>query len=207
MNRLTASAALAAAVLLAGAGCSAEAEPGTDAGFPPVTETAPPVEVSPPPMGHGEYEFTDVTGAGLGVLTLPSEADPEIEELRAAVGADPVTYLTAEVDNRQGVDSMNMYQVAVYTPEGEELVFNGADAYLDETRDLIPADADGLAADVDLYNQFIEVSNKHRDSASVGEKKRFVLVGQFPELPEEISRVAVYPNGGFDEVDAFPAAG
>jgi hypothetical protein len=39
---------LAAAVLLAAAGCSAQAEPGTDAGFPPVTETAAPPAVAEP---------------------------------------------------------------------------------------------------------------------------------------------------------------
>lgn len=125
---------------------------------------------------------------------MPGTPDPEIEGLRALVGAEPTTYLTVSVDNRNGTVGVNMYGVSIFTPEGKELKYVNADEYIDSLR---PSDAPA-----EVYNQFIEAGNRHMEMAKPKAVKDFVLVG--PEVPKEFTAVTVYPTGMSDPVDATP---
>jgi hypothetical protein len=149
-------------------------------------------------MGPGEYEFTVPTG-GKGTLTIPAEPLEEIESLRTLVQGEPVTYITGTVDNRDGSEAVNMYGVSIFTPEGEELEYKGADSYADELRNLLPDNAPS-----ETHNRFIDTSNKHQIFVKPLAKGDFVLVG--PSVPQEITGITVYPTGGFDPVQATPVS-
>lgn len=157
------------------------------------TETASP---TPTIMKPGSFTFENATGAK-GTLTVPAKPVAEIEKLRAlAPGAPKVTYLTVHVDNRQGTEAVNMYGVSIFTPAGEELKYTNADQYIDTIR---PGDAPA-----EIYNQFIEASNKHMEMANPKGVKDFVLTG--PAVPAEITGITVYSTGISDPVEAVPAS-
>ncbi|WP_247041956.1 hypothetical protein [Arthrobacter rhizosphaerae] len=178
-------------VMLA-AGCSAPAaQPPAQTSEAPTSETTP----TPVVMAPGKYTFENATGA-TGTLDIPGQPDPEIEKLRELAGAAPTTYLTVHVDNRKGTVGVNMYAVSIFTPEGKELKYVNADTYIDELR---PDDAPA-----EVYNQFIELGNKHMEMAKPKAVKDFVLVG--PTVPDVIAGITVYPTGMSGEVDALPAS-
>ena len=148
---------------------------------------------TPVTMKQGTYTFETVDGA-TGTIEIPGKPDPEVEALRKLVKAPAVTYLTAKVDNRKGTEYVNMYQVSIYTPAGEELTYTGADEYIN---DITPSDAPS-----ETYNKFIHLGNKLNDGADPLQVKEFVLTG--PALPAEFSGVSMYPTGGYNPVNALP---
>lgn len=173
----------------------------------PASSPAPPTETtaeytapeSTPPapvvMGPGEYTWENATGAK-GTMTIPGKPDPEIEKLRTLAKGKPTTYITVKVDNRQGTTGVNMYGISIFTPEGDELQYKNADVYIDSLR---PSDAPA-----EVYNQFIEASNKHGAMAKPKAVKEFVMTG--PALPKSFTAVTVYPTGISGPVDASPAS-
>lgn len=187
MKKLFASAAVA--LLLTGCASSPAAQ------SEPATETTPTASAKPTPevLTPGAFTFTNATGA-TGSLEVPGAPDPEIEGLRTLAGAEPTTYLTVSVDNRNGTVGVNMYGVSIFTPEGEELQYVNADEYIDSIR---PSDSPA-----EVYNQFIEAGNRHMEMAKPKAAKDFVLVG--PEVPAEFTAITVYPTGMSDPVDAAP---
>src|SRR5699024_5684124 len=50
-----------------------------------------------------------------GDFVIATEVNPvaELEEYRERAGGEPVTYMSVDVDNREGTENINMYQVAV----------------------------------------------------------------------------------------------
>lgn len=180
----------AAALILTGCSAPAASQPAQQAAAPTGTPTPTATVLEP-----GKFAFTNATGA-TGTLEVPGTPDPEIEGLRALVGAEPTTYLTVSVDNRNGTVGVNMYGVSIFTPEGKELKYTGADTYIDSLR---PSDAPA-----EVYNQFIEAGNRHLEMAKPKAVKDFVLVG--PEVPAEFTAITVYPTGMSDPVDATPSS-
>ncbi|NKX56283.1 hypothetical protein [Arthrobacter mobilis] len=150
----------------------------------------------PAAFGPGEYYF-EYKGA-TGRITLPSKPDAEIEEIRDMAGAGPVTYATVKVDNRKGTEHINMYEISVYSPEGEKFTFSGAASALDNW------EIDSEVVGTDAYNRKVDVYNKHIEGADPLQVQDFVMVGQFAELPKEFTGMNVMPTGGFDSVLAVP---
>lgn len=183
-------------LLLTGCGGSADA-PSTQ----PVNDNPSGVDSQPPPtkriMGPGKYTFTSKEG-GKGVLQVPAPPDPQVEELRMLAGGEPVTYITAAIDNRDGTESINMYRINIYTPEGQEMRYVSVLAYIDEIQPRLPTDAPAAT-----YNKFVDYYNAHLDGAAPLQVKDFVMVG--PQVPDEITGITVYPTGGFNPVQAEPA--
>ena len=173
----------------------------------------------PPPMPAGEYEAYAEAGGHI-VMQIPASTNDEpiaeIEEYREATGAEPVTYLIADVDNRDGTDSINMWKVEVFDEEGNSYEFNGVSEYVsdigpeadwaseDESYTLI----DGTEISKDEYFTLNSIStdlhNEHLHGASAAERKTMILVYEGTDLPDEYTRVAVFPNGATEEVDAYP---
>lgn len=179
----------AAALILTGCSAPAASQP---AAQHVETLTATPTP-TPTVLEPGKFTFTNATGA-MGTLEVPGTPDLEIEGLRALAGGEPTTYLTVSVDNRNGTVGVNMYGVSIFTPEGKELKYTGADTYLNSLR---PSNAPAK-----VYNQFIEAGNRHMEMAKPNAVKNFVLVG--PEVPAEFTAITVYPTGMSDPVDATP---
>lgn len=143
----------------------------------------------------GKYEFTYLEGA-TGEFTFEGKADPEIEALRKTVNAAPVHYMNVKVDNRQGTDHAPVYQVVGYDPDGKKYVYTGISEILDEWQDEVSDD------NTDLYNRFVDSSNKYLDSIDRSEVGYQVLAFK-GDLPEGFTRVEVQPSGMGDGVDAY----
>ncbi|UNX55408.1 hypothetical protein MF406_03835 [Georgenia sp. TF02-10] len=152
--------------------------------------------------GPGLYEF-EYMGA-TGTIEIPAEAThpavAEFEEYRQTVGGAPVTYLVAEIDNTNGTDDINMYEVDIVTEEGEQLTTYGVGDAIDVWGDLVDTNTD---EGVDLYNRGVDLSNAQLDSLLPGAKGTQVLILDAPL--DSVSRVFVYPAGGVDRVEATKA--
>lgn len=148
------------------------------------------------PMQAGEFETYTEHG---GHITLQLPASPnsddvaDIEQYRQDVNANtPVTYLTADVDNRDGTDSIGMWKVKAFDEQGQEYEFVGVTEYLDST------DESYGSHGIDLYND-------HLHGVEAAGRDTLVLIHEGDDLPDEFTRVAVWPNGALEEVDAYPA--
>lgn len=196
MTRLSAALSILAITALTACSSSAPVQDGPTAGAASASEVAATPEQTTQTYSPGTFTFT-TSGGGTGVLEVPAPAVSEIEELRQLVGGEPVEYITAAVDNRKGSDSINMYQVQMFDPQGRQYTYTGVDSYLDELRDKLPEDAPS-----ETYNRFVDLSNAHLDDAAPLEVKNFVLVGE--PVPTEITGITVYATGVFDPVSATP---
>jgi hypothetical protein len=184
---------LLAVLLLAACGDGGADEMAQDEAAPDAEDESPEVADA---MGPGTFIFESM--GAVGELEIPAEPDEEIEELRELAGDDTVVdYIRADVDNREGEESVNMYRVNLYTPEGEELEYVGVSEYVG---DITPTGEDVPAEE---YNRYVDAYNEHLGQAAQHERREFLLIG--PEVPEEIRSVQVYPHGGFEVVHAEPA--
>lgn len=142
--------------------------------------------------------FYGASEAG-GDFIISTQIDPveDLEAYREKAGGDPVNYMSADIDNREGAENINMYQIAVYDPAGNEYVYTSADEAADEWRDLLGSD------DVDTYNEGIDLSNKYlNQGASPHQRSTMILTG--PELPAEITAVIAMPRGAFESATTVP---
>lgn len=170
-------------------------------------------------MEHGTYHL-EYEGAEIS-FELPADIDDpgieEIDQYREDVKADPVTYLVADVDNRNGQEYINMYEVDVFDEDGTSYKFSLLDEYLSE---IMPeTDWDGDAEEstladgtvvpeqegTELYNRGVDLSNEHLEGVDVEGKGTIILVYDGDDLPDDFTRVAVWPAGGFESVDAHLA--
>ena len=170
-------------------------------------------------MEPGEYEIYSMEGAHI-VFDLPSDPSSdeltEIEQYRKDVQADPVTYIVADVDNREGTDSVNLYEVNVFDEDGNKYEFSDLSEYVSDIAPETDIDGDSNAYKLqngeiidgdtgwDLYDKSIDLHNEYLHGADVGERKTIIRVYEGDDFPEEFTRVAVYPNGAFEEAEAFP---
>lgn len=80
----------------------------------------------PEPMPQGTFELITDEGTKF-TFDLPTPAsDPrvaDIEAFRKKAETAPVSYIVADVDNRQGEESVNMYSVSVFDPDGKKYEF------------------------------------------------------------------------------------
>lgn len=156
------------------------------------SEAPAPKPEEPKVTGHGIYSFA--YQGGTGIILLPADGPADVEALRVGLGEDPVTYLSVDVDNRQGASNMGMYRVDVFTKAGKRISFSGIDALIDSWEVDYQTDGDAL------NNQSIDVYNKYLYGVSIGERKTVYMAAPVESLPKDITRVSVHPSGAFDEV-------
>lgn len=170
-------------------------------------------------MQAGEYETYSAEGAHI-TFELPTSVGNDeltgIEQYRQDVQADPVTYLVADVDNRQGTGPINMYQVKAFDEDGNTYEFSGVSEYIgdiapstdwdeDDGTYLLP-DGTRLPQEEgsDLHSQSIDLHNEYLHGVDAAARDTMVLVYEGDDLPTEFTRVAVWPNGAFEEAEAYP---
>ena len=176
-------------------GCTDREAGGSSAGSPTKTLAAAPTAIpSPVVMKPGQYTFRNANDA-VGTMSIPGTPDPEVEKLRALVGGEAPTYVTATVDNQKGTEDVGMRALSIFTPDGQELKYENANTYVDQLRP--------PGAQAEVYNVFIKLATKLKAQAKPGTVRDFVLVG--PPVPEVFSGVKVHLNGMADPVDAVPA--
>jgi hypothetical protein len=164
----------------------------------------------------GGYELTTASGARI-TFTLPTPAtDPAvsaIEAYRVKVGAAPVSYLVADVDNREGTLPVNMYVVSAFSEEGRQFTFSGvADAiqgwaptYSYDYKWSMGGKALDEAVGAELKREANDLYNAEVSDVDTGERTTVVLASSDAELPTEFAKVAVQPSGMGDGEEARPA--
>lgn len=166
------------------------------------------------PWGDGETLVIDMNGTtfkpgslwygasmdgGIYLLDVGAEGPEDLEAYREKAGADPVGYISVDVDNRQGTALINMYEVAVFDASGQKYVYQTPDSsgMIDEWQDAL-----GGIDDTASYNEGVELSNEYMHGVDPHERSTMILVG--PPLPAEFSVVSVQPSGAGNAGDAVP---
>lgn len=170
-------------------------------------------------MEAGAFKLLAMSGADIS-FDLPTPTTDkrlaDIEGYRKDTGADPVTYLIAEVDNRKGTEYVNMYEVSAYDEEGNKYEFSTVSEHISEWGPTYTADyeyimpdgselseADGQA----LNNRGVDLSNEFLDGVDPAERGIIIMLSEDVDLPSKFTRVAVHPSGGMNEAEeAFPAS-
>lgn len=219
-------AALAAAAILALAGCGGTQPSATTpttkaaAGTIPTTKavSAPPTPSLPTWKAEPAGKFTLAANGAVITFTMPSSlTDPAvapIEAYRVKTGGAPVTYIVADVDNRNGSVLVNMYRIMAFDKEGHEYLFSTVTDAIGSWEPIYGSDykykmPNGTPLDdttgTALYAEGVNLQNANISDADVGARKTVVLAAQASSLPAEFTRVAVLPSGAGTEIEATPA--
>ena len=154
--------------------------------------------------GHGTYRVHAVTGTELE-FELPAgtshEAVAEIDALREDLDIEPVTYITADIDNRQGDTLAALPQISVFDKAGTEYEFHALPYSLPEWE----PEYDDSDHYWDTYDRLNELEDQYHDTASPAGVGSTILIYQGDDLPTQFTRVATYPNGAAQADDAYLA--
>ena len=154
--------------------------------------------------GHGTYRVHAVSGTELE-FELPADLDheavTELEALREDLDIEPVTYITAEIDNRQGDTLAALPQISVFDEAGTEYEFKALPYALPEWE----PEYDDSDHYWDTYDQLNELEDQYHDTASPAGVGSTVLIYQGDDLPDQFTRVATWPNGAAQADDAYLA--
>lgn len=130
-----------AMLLLASCGANAE-EPQTEP-TSPETVAPEPTFVAPEPISLDDpqtFEYTTLDGAK-GVLTIPAAPEPAFHEFLTLTGQDDdKTYAVVDVDNRKGMAEYGVYDVNLYTPEGDVVTFSNLNHSMSDQGIEVPDD-------------------------------------------------------------------
>lgn len=214
----------AIAVLLAG--CAGSDEPAAQQDDPQNKQSAADAD---PVEDEEDYTFsiTDEplfastsTGAQITMTVDAQPSDDDeiawLEQYREDVGGEPVTYVLSDVDNRDGSDLVNMYNISFYDEEGLEWACGSPDEFVDEAWEPVwlygstdkdeYESADGEPMDYDEAEELSRRANEHEFSAGVSPFERATMVSICPTvLPESAVAVEVMPRGIVEEpVYAMP---
>lgn len=186
-----------AALLLSGCSSeSAESEPAAkgapDTSATSSTATVDAADAPVDAIGPGSYAFDTGTGT-VGTLEVPGAPHAGMEELRTTIGAEPVTYLTGNLDNREGAESFDVYTISVFDSEGNKYDYVPAADYMHGIVSIEAPD--------EIYDKYTALRDQFTEVFDPLQRGDFVMVG--PELPAEIAGVSV--SNGFEDFGAMPA--
>ncbi|MFE5837218.1 hypothetical protein [Arthrobacter sp. NPDC056493] len=178
-------------------------------------------EATPTPtlLPAGKFQLNTQSGAKI-TFELPTPAtDPalaKLEAYREKTGGKPVTYVVADVDNRNGTEMLNMYQINAFDKEGREYIFGAVWHMIDLWKPTYGSDykytlpggkvLDDATGDA-LSNEGTELYNANLDNADVAQRLKIILASSDVDLPTEFTRVSVQPSGAGQGEDALPVQG
>ena len=152
--------------------------------------------------GHGTYRVHATSGTELE-FQLPADLDheavAEIDALREDLDIEPVTYITADIDNRQGDTLAALPQISVFDEAGTEYTFQALPYALPEWE----PEYDDSDHYWDTYDRLNELEDQYHDTASPAGVGSTILIYQGDDLPTQFTRVATYPNGAGQSDDAY----
>lgn len=161
---------------------------------------------APSEMTAGQYELTSQYGAQI-TIELPAESSnelfAEVEEYREEVQAEPITYLIADVDNREGEEQVSFPELRVYDEQGTQYDFETIDTVMFDWYDPL------WETDEALYDRGWEIGAQDDFDVKVnqGATGLVVLAYDGDDLPDQFTRVAALPHGIAGEEEAYPAEG
>lgn len=163
-----------------------------------------------------DFLFQTESGAevrlNIGATPEDDEIIASLESVRETVQGDSVTYIVADVDNRNGVDLINMYNLAMYDADGVEYQFSPADTYGDENwnpSSIYPDDGDVYFESADgskkmteaegreIQHEWFDLIDKLETGVNPSQRATMIMVGP-ADLPDSVSTVQVEPSGAFD---------
>lgn len=198
------------------AACSAPAQDIPTADAPGSSPDSPSATAAREAMPAGPYKLTAASGAEI-TFTLPTPATDRIvsaiEAYRVKVGAAPVAYLVADVDNRKGTVPVNMYMVTAFSEEGRQFTFSSvagaiqgwAPTYSYDYKWSMAGRALDEAAGAALKREANDLYNAETADVDIAERTTVILASSDAELPVEFTRVAVQPSVTGSEEEAQPA--
>ncbi|MCQ6270477.1 hypothetical protein M8J71_08275 [Pseudarthrobacter sp. R1] len=186
----------------------------------PTAEAAVPVAdllsvTAPGAVPAASYGLTTASGARI-TFTLPTPVvDPAvaaIDAYRAKVGAAPVSYLVADVDNRAGTAPVNLYTVNAFSEEGRQSTFTSVADALHSWAPTFSYDfgwsMNGKSLDEEqgaaLKCEANNLYNADIADVDTAERTTVILASPDAELPTEFTRVAVQPSVTGGEEEAHP---
>ena len=169
--------------------------------------------------------FTATTSYGTKLtVEMPADGPPEVEQLRADLKVEPVSYAKVGIDNRDGTEDVSVYLVTVSDADGtayefQDLsVFHIADWGPNYTDALGGVEGqygytladgtileEGIGDDLnrqatDLHNQYLNNTNASKLEVSTG-----WLASTETELPNRITGITIQPGGMGEKVAMTPA--
>lgn len=145
----------------------------------------------------GTYFLEGLTGVK-ALAEIGATGPDELEAYRESVGADPVTYIRFDVDNRGGSEEIGMYNFAMYDEAGTEYLFSPITDNTNEwTKDL-----DSLNDEQWDLNEALDDAGLG-DNAAVGQRNEQWLIGP-ADLPDEVSVASATAETFADEFVPFP---
>ncbi|WP_411373987.1 hypothetical protein ACLH0K_13040 [Arthrobacter sp. MPF02] len=185
----------------------------------PKTEASTAAASTPPtPTPEQSYKITTASGAEISFLLPASATDPAVEAIeayRVKAGADPVSYLVADVDNRKGNMPVDMYMVNVFDDQGRHVSFSRVTDVIQSWGPTYSYDfkwtmGDGTPVDegvgAGLRREATALQDANLDGADPGEHARIILASPDADLPTRVARVTVQPSGMGTEEEARPAS-
>lgn len=154
----------------------------------------------------GPFELTSAAGAEI-TFELPTpvtdESLAEIEQFRTDTGGTPVSYLVIKVDNRNGTEPVTLEEVTAFDTDGTRYEFSSVSDFIGEwsphyteNDDYVRLDGTTISAEEGgaLYNRGVDLYNAQLGEIAVAESSFIILASQDVDLPNEFTRVAVFPD-------------
>ncbi|MGO1977699.1 hypothetical protein [Brachybacterium tyrofermentans] len=195
------------------AGCASQEPvkaPTVDAPTEEIQETEEPEETEETVhevTGHGVYQVETEDGAVI-TLAVPGEAPEDLESVRESVHAEPVDYLVVDIDNRQGVEELDLHGVTLIDSQGMSYEFHVpyfslSSWYPESTEDARGYYlADGTEVSWEEGDEIIDAgikTEKYMEPTMAMARGTNVFIG-IDGLPEDIVRVVV--DDGYEGLDA-----
>lgn len=176
-----------AALILAGCGTATPSEPEPSPAAVEDTFTPP----EPISLDGQTFEYTTLDGAK-GTLTIPSEPEPSMHEFLTLTGqAADKTYAKVDVDNREGFVDYSVYDINLYTPEGDVVTFHNLNNSFTDLNLDVPAEH------VDAY-----YATPDAEDVAVGQRADNYAITDQP-IPDEVTRIEIGQTGG-GSVQVYP---
>lgn len=140
------------------------------------------------------YYLEGMTGVK-AIAEIGVEGPPGLEAYRASIGADPVTYIRFDVDNRQGTEEILMLELNMYDAEGQEYKF-----------ETMTSAKNDWSEDIEDYtDEQYELSQdtEDYDGAAVGQRNEQWLVGP-ADFPDDVAVMHAISEAFSDEFYPMP---
>lgn len=145
----------------------------------------------------GTYVLEGMTGV-VAIAEIGVEGPENMERMRELVGADPVTYIRIDVDNRNGTEEIGMYSWEMYDEDGNEYAFQNLNNQAVDWDEVIDDDSD---LDREINDLAWEIEG---EPAAVGQRNEQWLVGP-GDLPGEVSVMSAQSTTFTDTFVPVPA--
>lgn len=203
-----------AALALTGCG-SSDTDTATDAA--PMTESTPTTEPTPETYEAGEYTLTEPVVNTDVTINFPAEGTPEVTAMQNTLSAlnapvEDMTFLTADVDNRQGTETADPWDITMTDKDGnlytflkDEDVYDTYDVIMewpDDVEDPFYTLYDGTVIPEDQYDDLSSMAtdayNDSLDGVKAGQRKTVVFAydGASGPLPSEFTRITMNDYNG-----------